>query len=455
MLGYADLLKDFNLYDYQDEIVQRLLSNNTYALFVEMGLGKTLMALSAVVLRRYFNGVQRVLVVCPKTVSDSWLKDIQKLKYVRAFYSIDVKNLTGAKKEEAQKIMNDLGRLKYDIVIDIINFEKIAGIEHFPQYDMLIVDESTRIKNPTAKRTIAILEKLKSIPFRLVLTGSPVVRDINDLWSQLYLVDAVLRDYGSFKKAVKQNKEQWINYANSNIVSLRKEDLEKAGIFKFPQKVYKVLNFELSPEAKALYAKVEELLRKSIIIEDKRKVLAHILQAQMVTSGINPFNKKEIKDNRKKKLLGAILKSGLYKPPYLIWATFIRDIHLVHNYLTSLGFKGVYLYGATPDKQRKKIIKDFQDGKYDFLVAHPVVLGIGVTLVTSNVCIYYSNSFRFEDRVQSEDRIHRVNQKADKCYYIDLVAKDTIDEVILENLKAKRSLSSMSVEAIREKLLKK
>lgn len=454
-MDFADLLKDFNLYGYQDEIVQKLLFHNTFALFVEMGLGKTLMALSAIVLRRYLDGAQRVLVVCPKTVSDSWLKDIQKLKYVRAFYSIDVKNLTGLKKEEAQKIMNDLNRLKYDIVIDIINFEKIAGIEKFPQYDMLVVDESTRIKNPAAKRTIAILEKLKNIPYRLVLTGSPVVRDINDLWSQLYLVDAVSRDYPSFRKAVKQNKEDWIAYANSNIVSLRKEDLERAGVFRFPEKVYRVVKFELSPEAKALYAKVEELLRKSIIVEDKRKMLAHILQAQMVTSGINPFTRQEIKDNRKKKILGAIVKSGLYKPPFLIWATFIRDIHLVHGYLTSLGFNGVYLYGATPDAQRKKIIKAFQDGKYDFLVAHPVVLGIGVTLVASNVCIYYSNSFRFEDRVQSEDRIHRVNQKADKCYYIDLVAKDTVDELILENLKAKRSLSSMSVEAIKEKLLSK
>jgi superfamily II DNA/RNA helicase len=117
----------------------------------------------------------------------------------------------------------------------------------------------------------------------------------------------------------------------------------------------------------------------------------------MITSGFNPFTKKELKDNRKKKLLGAILKSRLYKPPYLIWATFINDIHIIHSYLSSLGFKGAMLYGATKAEARKRIIKGFQEGKYDYLVAHPIVLGIGVTLVRSNVCIYYSNSFRFED----------------------------------------------------------
>jgi SNF2 family DNA or RNA helicase len=455
MLSPLEVLKEFSLYEYQEEIVKRLLSSDCYALFVEMGLGKTLIALSAVVLRKFYSSIQRVLVLCPKTVSDSWMRDIDKLKYVRAFITVDVENLCLCNStEEVKRKMNLLNRLKNDLVIDIINFEKVVKLDEIPNYDMLIVDESTRIKNPDALRTRVVLQKLKRIPYRLILTGSPVVKDVYDLWSQLYLVDAINTDFKTFKKEVKKDRSKWIALANSNIVSLTKNDLEGEGVFKFPEKVYKVVRFELSSEAKALYFKVNEMLKKSIIIDDKKKVLSSIVQLQMITSGFDPFKKIEIEDNRKKKVLGALLKSGIYDPPFVIWASFVNDIRVVYFYLTqTLGLRGAMLYGATRMDDRRRIIEKFQNGEYDFIVAHPVVLGMGATLTRSNVCIYYSNSFRFEDRVQSEDRIHRITQPKDKCYYIDLVAKDTIDEFVLENLKAKRSISSMSIEVLKERLL--
>lgn len=447
--------KGFNLFNYQEEIIRKALTRDTYALFVEMGLGKTLMALSIMVMRKVINGISKVLVVCPKTVADSWLKEIEKIKnFAGLFFTIDAKNLTNLNAKEAERVVNDLNRFKYDLQIDIVNFEKLYNIENFPQYDMLIIDESTRIKNPNAQRTRVIFDRFLQIPYRIILTGSPIVREVSDLWSQLYVVNGVKVDYATFKKKVKKDKTRWIEYANSNIVTLTKDDIERMGLMKFPEKVYKTFSFELSDEAKLHYHRINALMQKSILLEDKKKVLATIIQMQRVTSGFNPFSLQEFKENRKKKLLGKLISSGMFSFPVIIWAAFVRDIEVIYQYLISLGYKGAMLYGQTNMKLRRKIIDDFQSGKYHFLVAHPIVLGIGVTLVASNVCFYYSNSFRFEDRIQSEDRIHRVNQPKDKCYYIDLVARGTIDELVLSNLKSKKSLSDVSIEEMKKIFLK-
>lgn len=451
-MNFFELAEKVTLYGYQDDIVTKVVQSPSYALFVEMGLGKTIMALSVAFMRVLRGEVKRILILCPKTIAKNWQETIEWLRKMYGFYfTIDVRDLSSKTTKEVAQELNSLERFKYDVVIDILNFEKLLYLEELPKYDFLIIDESTRIKNPNAQRTQKVLSMLKhTIPFRLVLTGSPITKDVSDLWTQLYLVDAVDIPYKDFRKAVRKDKSKWREYARKNIIALTKEDIERMGLMKFPEKVYKTYRFELSDEAKLYYLKVQELMQKSIIVSDMRKVLATMIQMQRVTSGFNPFNLKEFAQNRKKELLGILVKRGLIPRPFIVWATFVRDVQVVYAYLKQLGLKGELVYGDVPNQRRGVIIDNFQAGKYDFLVAHPVVMGIGVTLTASNCCIYYSNSFRFEDRIQSEDRIHRVNQTADKCYYIDLVAKNTIDEVILENLKNKRSLSDLTIDEMKE-----
>lgn len=456
-MNFFEFAEKVTLFGYQDDVVRRAILSPSYALFIEMGLGKTIMALSIAFLRVLKGEVNRILILCPKTIAKNWKETIEWLRKMYGLYfSIDVRDLSGLSVKELKNQLNDLGRLKFDVSIDIMNFDKLLYLDELPKYDFLIVDESTRIKNPNAQRTQKILSMLKKqIPYRLVLTGSPITKDVSDLWTQLYLVDAIDISYKDFRKAVRKDKSKWREFAKKNIVALTKEDLERMGLMKFPEKVYKVYRFELSDEAKFYYYKVQELMKKNIIISDMRKVLATMIQMQRVTSGFNPFTLKEFQENRKKELLGLLVKRELLPRPFIVWATFVRDVQTVYAYLKNLGLKGELVYGDIPNARRSIIIDNFQEGKYDFLVAHPVVMGIGVTLTASNCCVYYSNSFRFEDRIQSEDRIHRVNQAADKCYYIDLVAKGTIDEVILENLKNKRSLSDITIDEMKQLIEKR
>lgn len=451
-MNFFELAEKVTLYGYQDAIVSKVIQSPSYALFVEMGLGKTIMALSVAFLRVLRGEARRILILCPKTIAKNWEETIEWLRKMYGFYfTIDVRDLSGLKTSELKEHFFDLNRLKYDVVIDILNFDKLLYVDELPKYDFLIVDESTRIKNPNAQRTQKVISMLKkSIPYRLVLTGSPITKDVSDLWTQLYLVDAIDISYRDFRKAVRKDKTKWREFAKQNIIALTKEDIERMGLMKFPEKIYKTYRFELSDEAKLLYTRVQELMQKSIIVSDMRKVLATMIQMQRVTSGFNPFTLKELSPNRKKELLGILVKREILSRPFIVWASFVKDVQTVYAYLKSLGLKGELVCGDIPNQRRGIIIDNFQEGKYDFLVAHPVVMGIGVTLTASNCCVYYSNSFRFEDRIQSEDRIHRVNQTADKCYYIDLVAKNTIDEIILENLRNKRSLSDLTIDEMKE-----
>jgi SNF2 family DNA or RNA helicase len=128
----------------------------------------------------------------------------------------------------------------------------------------------------------------------------------------------------------------------------------------------------------------------------------------------------------------------------IIWASFTHDIQQIARSLRDrFGPDSVALYyGETPQEDRQEIVHRFQDMNSDlrFFVGQPKTGGYGITLSAASTVIYYSNSYDLENRLQSEDRAHRIGQKKNVTY-IDLVCPDTIDEKILEALKNKINLS--------------
>jgi SNF2 family DNA or RNA helicase len=100
-------------------------------------------------------------------------------------------------------------------------------------------------------------------------------------------------------------------------------------------------------------------------------------------------------------------------------------------------------FGGTEANSRPDIMRRFQDPNdpLRFLVANPATGKYSWTLTTAHTAIYYSNSYKLEDRYQSEDRLHRIGQE-NKVTYIDLVAPGTVDEVILQALRDKRNIAA-------------
>jgi len=124
----------------------------------------------------------------------------------------------------------------------------------------------------------------------------------------------------------------------------------------------------------------------------------------------------------------------------IIWSRFRYDIQQITAMLNKEfgeGSSAAY-YGDTPDEERNDIVRNFQnpDHPLRFFVGNPATAGYGLTLTEANLCVYYANDFNLETRIQSEDRAHRIGQK-NNVTYIDLITAGSIDEKIVESLRAK------------------
>ena len=439
---------------FQNKIIKKLLQKDKYALFAEMGLGKTFMSILAIFLRKIYNSIYRVLIICPKTISSNWENEIKELRQELGLYlSIKIRNLTKIRRvSERERILNKLESC--DLLIDILNFESIFKINKFPEYDMVIIDESSRIKNPEAKRTKTILEKLKNIKYKIILSGTPITKDVMDIYSQILFLDVKLPPFKEFKKLIKDQPEILENILKKISIRIKKEDI--ASIIKFPEKIYETIYFNLRGEQLELYNYYLLKNKINFLLGNKQTILKNIIDLQRITSGFHPKTLKPLKENAKFEKLMLLLNNLKEKNlfPVVIWANYIVDIHYIYKVLKDLNYKVSFMYGATKFDERIEIIKKFNKGELDILVAHPVVAGIGINLQNGKCAIYYSNSFKLEDRLQSEDRIHRLSSKNDKVYYYDLVAKNTIDEIIIKNLKQKIDISKQTIDKLREEIIK-
>ena len=134
----------------------------------------------------------------------------------------------------------------------------------------------------------------------------------------------------------------------------------------------------------------------------------------------------------------------------IIWANYIHDIERIEAniHLSDFGKDSCCTYyGATPTDERQECIRRFQDpdSKVRFFIGNTQTGGYGITLTAASTVIYYSNNYDLEKRIQSEDRAHRIGQK-NKVLYIDLVARGTVDEKIIQSLAIKlTSLMKLTV----------
>ena len=182
-------------------------------------------------------------------------------------------------------------------------------------------------------------------------------------------------------------------------------------------------------------------------------VLTQLMRLQEVGAGSVRSETGEticLKNNRLQAVLDVLEETA---GKVVIFAVFRTDIERLAEILRKkYGENSVATYyGDTPQSERQNIITRFQDpdNELKYFISNPQTGGRGITLTEANVIIYYSNSYDLELRIQSEDRIHRIGQD-DKCTYIDLVSKNTVDEHILKTLLNKVKISNEVLGEIRE-----
>jgi len=447
-----------------------------HALFMEMGTGKTKVAIDNMGLLFEAGKLRCVLIIAPKGVFDNWLKGEIPAhlpdRIERRLLRWQPNHTKTFLKEFKEMTFDDYAGLK----IIAMNVEGLSTpkafsfaysfLENNPQ-NMVIIDESTNIKNREAKRTRNILELRKLARYRRILTGSPVTKSPMDLFSQCEFLRPSCLGFNSYyafqgRYANVQRRNMGPRQFNQ-IVGYRKlEELSekldqfssrvlKADCLDLPDKIYTRREVELTKEQATLYMQMKKLALAQFDngeLSTTASVLTQIMRLQQIVCGFLAPDDGEIQNipnNRLNELMKVVEE---LQGKAIIWASYTHDIQQIAKALRDrFGPESVATYyGETPQDERQKIINAFQApaNPLQFFVGNSKTGGYGITLTAAKTVIYFSNNYDLEVRLQSEDRAHRIGQ-TNKVTYIDMVTPNTVDEKILKALRNKIDLASQAL----------
>jgi SNF2 family DNA or RNA helicase len=226
-----------------------------------------------------------------------------------------------------------------------------------------------------------------------------------------------------------ENKDSYFNRLSTQSKFIRKDDCVD-----LPDKIFQIRKFTLHKEQKQYYDNILRDIQDNINQWSKFEFTAKLMKLREVVSGF-VINKDETisefetqKDNELAEIIDEIGDK-----PVIIWCQFTHEVEKLAK-----KFNGVALTSKT--KNRDDIISDFKNNKIKLLFTNPKLVGHGLTFTNCNYNVYYSLSFSYEEFKQSQDRIHRIGQ-TNKCTYIILQGKNTIDESIYRCLQNKKNVA--------------
>jgi SNF2 family DNA or RNA helicase len=436
-----------------------------FAYFMEMGTGKTKVAIDNAAYLFQKEEIEFVFVIAPNSVYRNWKKEID-------FHCPIESNIYIWKVTKDKTFKIDPKKITF-ILMNVEALSHASGkkwleyklLKH-GKSSMIILDESTTIKNLKASRTKAIIKLGKLAKYKRILTGSPITKSPLDLFSQCAFLDKKLLGYENYtvfksRYAVMYSIERGGYNIQIPKYYVNLEELEyklknfsyrvrKKDCLDLPPKMYVQRHVELPEEQRKAY---EQLKASALIVLKNDEVsynnkLTELLKLQQVANGFVKTNDGKIvdfKSNAKLKELMSILEESEDK--CIIWANYVHNIEMIKKKLEETYGKDsvVSIYGKDSVEVRNDSVEKFQhNDRCRFLVGNPTVGGYGLTLTAARYVIYFSNSYNLEVRQQSEDRAHRYGQTS-QVTYIDLIATDTIDEMVLHNLDNKIELSAKTL----------
>ena len=459
-------------FKHQEDAIKESWFKEFYALFMEMGTGKSKVAIDNIGMLHERGFVDSALIIAPKGVYDNWVKGEIPThlpdRIQRDVLRWEPKRTKGFAKRLENFIMEDFIGVK----IFVMNIEALStprGANTAGRFlvqnpnNIVIIDESNTIKNRKAARTKNLQVLHKYAKYRRILTGSPITKSPMDLFSQCsFLAEKALgyNSYFAFQNRyaiVRQQKmgqrsfQEIVGYRrldelNEKLTQFSKRVL-KSECLDLPDKLYTKRYVPLTDEQKRLYDQMKDMalaMLENGELATTTSVLTQIMRLQQISCGhFTPDvgETRSLESNRIEELLNITEE---LQGKCIIWASYTHDIQRIYSALRDcFGPEAVALYfGDTAQDMRQDTVDRFQDPKdpLRFFVGQPRTGGFGITLTAATTVIYFSNSYDLEIRLQSEDRAHRIGQN-NPVTYIDLVSPDTLDEKILTALKSKVNLA--------------
>lgn len=437
----------------------------------EMGCGKTLTTIAVAGAMYNLGKIDRVLVVAPTSVCSVWPHDLNQF----AAFPWEARVLLGDKKHRL-KALNELVNWPFKALrIAVINYESTHrdGIfEALAAYkpDLIVCDESQRIKNPSAAQSKALHKLGDAAPFRMILSGTPVQNNAVDLYSQYRFLDPAV--YGANFYAFKNRYCIMGGYGQHQIVGYRNMDelvekehsvayrVTKEECLDLPQQTFINRYVQFTEAEQAIY----EQLRKSSFLEletgenvTATTILTMYLRLMQLTGGFltaDESTRPKQVNTAKLDALADIVDDYVVDAgkKLVIFARFRAEIAAIENLLRLRKIQYGSIYGDVPMEERGKIVEDFQTNPdTKVFVAQIQTAGLGITLHAASTAVFYSYDYNYANYAQALARIHRIGQRF-PVTYIHLVVDGSIDEKILAALENKEDMAKTVVDSWREVL---
>lgn len=447
---------NFTPHEYQTYCIDYLLEHPAAGLFLKPGMGKTVTALTAAdrLLYDYF-AVSKVLVIAPLRVAeDTWTRESAKWDHLR---HLSVSRVLGNAKERRYALSQDAD-------VYCINRENVPWlVKHYGlgwPFDLVIVDESSSFRNPSAQRFKALRKVRPLIKYIWELTGTPRPRSLLDLWAQIYLLDRGER----LGKTMTEYKNRYFTPGRRNgyvvyewtprpgaedEVYSKISDIcvsMSRSLLKLPPLVDTVRPVVLSPEAQELYNRMEReailpLAGKVIDAGSAAAVNGKLLQ---IASGAVYDDSHEAHELHTAKLdvLEDILEEAGGEPVLVAYNFRHERDRILARFPQAVQLKDSGTIAA------------WNRGEIPLLLAHPAGAGHGLNLQDGgHIIVWFSPTYDQELNEQFIDRLHRQGQKVTTSV-IRLIAEGTVDEDALRSTQAKANSQDAMMEAVKARLKK-
>lgn len=447
---------------YQKYATDRIINTQNIALWLDMGLGKTRITLSAI-LDLLFNRfiVSKVLIVAPKKVSENtWQAEIEKWDDTRGVLKYSTVLGTQAKRIKA---------LNAPASVYIINRENIPWLVDYYKnswpFDMVVLDEASSFKNPQAKRFKALKCVRAKISRIVELTGTPSPNGLIDLWAQIFLLDGGQRlgkGIGVFRerwfKPDKRNREQIFTYKPKdgaefeikNVLSDICISMKSEDYIQLPEVINVDVPVKLDSAARKAYDTIERTMLLHISETTIEAVTAGALYNKLLQLSNGALyddchNYVEVHDCKLAALVETV--EALNGEHAIIYYSFQHDLDRIQKALFPLCLRVVKF-------ENKQQENEWNEGKIDILLAHPASVAYGLNLQNGgHHCIWYGVNSSLELTLQANKRLHRQGQKQPVIIH-RLLIEDSVEEEAVANLESKDKAEKALLNSVKARIEK-
>lgn len=451
-----DLKAKMDAFPYQHEAFLALKDKPYAAIFHEQGLGKTKIAIDLLLYWLGKREIDTVLIVTKKTLVSNWVGEFAM------HTNIKPKTLDNNKG-------SNYFVLNSPVRVIVTNFETISGEKDRMSLFLktrnvaIIIDESTKIKNPESKLTNAFFELAPLFKIRVIMTGTPVANRPYDIWAQIYFLDlgvSLGTDFKEFKRECdlsndlvynvdkRQTFESTVSKIYEKIRDFSVRETKSNGIITLPEKIYHDITIGFEKLQFDMYEQIrtemEIELRKDgkRIYDESEENIKRLLRLVQVTSNPRLLDESYTQESAKEilldKLINRIVQNG---EKVIVWSIFTGNIDYFCKKYKQL--KSVKITGKMSVDERNHSVRAFKEDDALVLFATPQSAKEGLTLTVANHAIFYDRGFNLDDYLQAQDRIHRISQKKD-CNIYNLMVEDSVDIWIDLLLKAKQKAAFLA-----------